>query len=300
MNLTQTRATYGLRATAVPTSPTTSGNPQIGIATTNVNLPDVDVFYAIQALVVGSASDLVIDLADGDKTGSTAWTAGSPQVETATVVAAGGCTANGNLAVIVTSDGMTGTPLTVNIPLTTAAHTTAALIAQAIVEGLNANAVVAARFTATRSTAAVVLTRKPLKTYTVGSVSVPVYIAGNADDFTIPTALGVTGATSTTGGGADAGVASAGCYVVGDGEDFEGNALATIADYAGISVINDSTSESSALLTNDGGTMTAYPLTPGAYFSEIASNGAGGGPDALTIETGVLALVTIVVAGTAA
>jgi hypothetical protein len=226
--ISDARATIGLTATGTPSSPTSSGTIIVGIPTTQTRLTTADVFYAIQALVVGSASDLVIDLADGDKTGSTAWTAGSAQVETATVVAASGATANGNLAVVVASDGMAGTPLTVNVPLTTAAHTTAALIAQAIVDALNANAAVSARFTATRSTAAVILTRKPVGTYAVGAASVPVYLVGNADAFTIPTALGVTGATSTTGSDAAAGVATAGCYVVGDGVDFEGNALVAI------------------------------------------------------------------------
>jgi hypothetical protein len=298
MSYSNTKAYYGLRTTATPTSPTTTGTPQVGIANTSVSLTDADVFYAVQALIVGSGSDLVVQITDGDKTGSTEWTAGSAQVESATVVAASGATSNGNLAVVVTSSGMTGSPLTVNVPLTTAAHTTAALIAQAIVDTLNANATVSARFTATRSTAAVLLTRKPTATYTVGIASVPVYLVGDASEFTIPTALGVTGATSTTGADAAAGVASAGCYVVGDGEDFEGNALSAIA-VAKISaylVKCESESLASIVISSSTSEFADYEIQPNSVFSTIFANGDGA-EQVFTIEPTSTALVTIVVAG---
>jgi len=297
--ISDVRANYGLRAVGATTYPTGSGAVSLGIENQTVRLTDADVFYAIQALVVGGASDLVIVTSTGAKTGSTAWTAGSAQVETATVVAAGGATSSGNLEVVVASAGMAGTPLTVNVPLVQATHTTAALIAQAIVDALNANTVVAARFTATRSTAAVVLTRKPTATYTVGSVSVPVYLVGNADDFTIPTALGVTGATSTTGGGAAAGVASAGCYVVGDGEDFEGNTLIAITPNAIRGIVISVSPETSGITISTAATMTDYPLLQGATMA-IFDNINGEIPtDTLTIEPITTSLVTIVVAGTA-
>jgi hypothetical protein len=289
--ISDVRANYGLRAVGTTTYPTGSGAVSLGIENQTVRLTDANVFYAIQALVVGSASDLVINTSTGAKTGSTAWTAGSAQVETATVVAASGATSNGNLAVVVSSTSVTGTPLTVNIPLTTAAHTTAALIAQAIVDGLNANAAVSAAFTATRSTAAVVLTRKPTGTYTVGSASVPVYLVGDASEFTIPTALGVTGATSTTGGGAAAGVASAGCYVVGDGEDFEGNALVAIAgnEIQGLLIKTDA-----YITISTAATITDYPLAGG---NQLLILGDTIPTDTLTIEPTDTALVTIIVAG---
>jgi hypothetical protein len=294
--ISDVRANYGLRAVGTTTYPTGSGAVSLGIENQTVRLTDADVFYAIQALVVGSASDLVINTSTGDKTGSTAWTAGSAQVETATVVAASGATSNGNLAVVVSSAGMAGTPLTVNVPLTTTTHTTAALIAQAIVDALNANTVVAARFTATRSTAAVVLTRKPTATYTVGSASVPVYLVGDASEFTIPTALGVTGATSTTGAGAAAGVASAGCYVVGDGEDFEGNALAAINNEISSIVIKNENNDS-AISISTASSITSFPLSGGDIFQVIASVAPGIPTEVFTIEPDDTALVTIVVAG---
>jgi hypothetical protein len=166
------------------------------------------------------------------------------------------------------------------------------LIAQAIVDTLNANAAVSAAFTASRSTAAVLLTRKPTATYTVGTVSVPVYLVGDASEFTIPTALGVTGATSTTGGGAAAGVASAGCYVVGDGEDFEGNALPAM-EVSSYIVQNSSVGFASI---SNASTLTGFPLNASAAFA-VLNNGQ---TPVLTIEPTATALVTIVVAGASA
>lgn len=54
------------------------------------------------------------------------------QVETATIVAAAGCTSTGNLSVTITSAYIGNSPLTVLVPLTIAAHTTAATIATAV------------------------------------------------------------------------------------------------------------------------------------------------------------------------
>ena len=297
MTISQTRANYGLLATVTPTSPNSSGSLNVGVASGNANLSLVNTVYSVQALVAGAASDLVINLATGSKSGSTAWTAGSAQVETATVVAASGAT-TGTLAVVVTSSGMTGSPLTVNVSLVAATHTTAALIAQAIVDALNANTVVAARFTASRSTAAVLLTRKPTATYTVGSVSVPVYLVGDASEFTIPTALGITGATSTTGAGAAAGVASAGCYVVGDGEDFEGNAFTAIGanKIGGLYFSNSSVSPSALEILGSKYSVVSLPIGGSVQFVSALSTLQ---TDALTITpTSSTALVTIVVAGT--
>jgi hypothetical protein len=302
MTLTQTRATYGLRSTASPTSSAVSGSVQIGINPTTVNITNADTTWAAQALLVGSSSDLVLTLAAAVSTGTTAWTAGSPQVESATVVAAGGATSNGNLAVVVTSAGMTGSPLTVNVPLTTATHTTAALIAQAIVDTLNANATVSARFTASRATAAVKLTRKPHGTYTVGSASVPVYLVGDASEFTIPTALGVTGATSTTGGGADAGVASAGCYLAdGDNKDFEGATLTAIASGGlGGFLIRNHAESHSPITVSTAATLADFPLPIGSEL-QFTSGDCSGTLETITVEPTLAApwaaLVSIIVTG---
>ena len=84
--------------------------------------------------------------------------AGTAQVETATVTAAGGATSSGNLPVTFTSSI---TPIiSLNVPLLVGTHTTAALIATAIAGWLNADATIAQFWTASTSTADVILTRK--------------------------------------------------------------------------------------------------------------------------------------------
>lgn len=60
------------------------------------------------------------------------YVAGTAQVETATVTAAGGATSNGNLTVTLDASGLHGSPITVLVPLLSAVHTTATLIAQQI------------------------------------------------------------------------------------------------------------------------------------------------------------------------
>lgn len=60
------------------------------------------------------------------------YVAGTAQVETATVTAAGGATSDGNLTVTLTASGLHGSPITVLVPLLSFVHTTAALIAQSI------------------------------------------------------------------------------------------------------------------------------------------------------------------------
>lgn len=81
------------------------------------------------------------------------------QVETATVVAAGGCTANGNLALTLTGVHITGSPLAVSVPLTTTAHTSDSLIAAAIRTALAISAITT-RYTVGGAGAAVTLTSK--------------------------------------------------------------------------------------------------------------------------------------------
>ena len=83
--------------------------------------------------------------------------AGQYQVETATVVAAGGITANGTVTIVITSASLT-TPITLTPTMTTGVQTTATLIATAIAAAINGNATLAALFTAAGVAATVVLT----------------------------------------------------------------------------------------------------------------------------------------------
>lgn len=87
-------------------------------------------------------------------------TAGARQIETATVVAAAGCTASGNLALTLTGANITGSPLAISVPLTTTAHTSAAAIATAIAAALNATAAFAAGYTAIGASQNVMITAR--------------------------------------------------------------------------------------------------------------------------------------------
>jgi hypothetical protein len=84
---------------------------------------------------------------------------GVAQVETATVVAAAGVTADGTLNVSVTGAGITGSPKNVAVSLTAASHTTATLVATAIRTALIADTDISSVYTVTSSGANVVLTK---------------------------------------------------------------------------------------------------------------------------------------------
>lgn len=77
-------------------------------------------------------------------------TVGRNQVESNTVVAASGITTSGNARVIVTAAGMTGSPKTVTVALTTTAHTTADKIAEALELALQNDADVSGFFNVNR------------------------------------------------------------------------------------------------------------------------------------------------------
>ncbi|MBI3654069.1 MAG: hypothetical protein HY231_23815 [Acidobacteria bacterium] len=83
--------------------------------------------------------------------------AGVAQVETATVVGTIGASGAGNATVIVTSAGMSGSPITLNVAV--ANNDTASQVATKIRTALNANATIAARFTIGGSGADITLTR---------------------------------------------------------------------------------------------------------------------------------------------
>ena len=117
---------------------------------------------------------------------------GTKQVETATVVAAGGATGDGDIDLTITS-ALLDEAEVVTVTLASATHTTATLIAGAMRTALTANANIAANFTVGGSGAAVVLTA----------------IVADANDATLNLAiegtLGVTAVTSsvdTTAGAA--------------------------------------------------------------------------------------------------
>jgi len=221
MELTQSILSYGLRSTATPTSTNVFNSVEIGVAQTQERFATADVTYSLRAIMAGSGTSLSIAQSTGVCT-ATAFVTGVAQVETAT--AAGTVTATGDASVIVTSAGMTGSPLTILVPV--ANGDTPTVWAGKVRTVLTANATIAARFTVGGSTTAISLTRLPA---TVGGVSIY-----SATDATLNIALangtstGITAAA--TSANTTAGTATSGVLLFdGDGKDFEGIALPTMS-----------------------------------------------------------------------
>lgn len=124
--------------------------------------------------------------------------AGTAQVETATVVAAAGITADGIVNLVFKSSQ---TPeITLPVTVSSAVHTTATLIATAFAAALNADAVISQRWTVTSSVADIIFTRK---------ANFPGLDYPANDEFVnlaIPAGLGITAAAASVN--TTAGVAS--------------------------------------------------------------------------------------------
>jgi hypothetical protein len=210
----------------------------LGLSATSQAFADADIGYAITSRLTTASTTATLDVQSGVCTGSAAFVAGVAQVETATVVAAAGATSAGNCTITFTSAAVTGSPLAVAIPLTTAS-TTETLVTAALVAGLAANAAIAEKFTITRSGSTIIATRK-------------VDADGNfvANDGTlniaIPAGLGITAAATSVD--TTAGVASSGVQVLdGDGKNFEG---VTLVSMARIYALEINVTDGSASATN--------------------------------------------------
>lgn len=210
----------GTSFTASPASSLTTGRVTVGTSAAQQSFATADIGYAISARLTTSSSTATLDVQTGVCTGSAAFVAGVAQVETATVIAAAGATSSGNCIVTVTGSTLTGSPLAVTIPLTTSANT-AILVASALASGLNANAAIAAKYSVASSGADIVLT---VKADANGN-----YLANDETlNIAIPSGLGITAASTSTD--TTAGVVSSGVQVLdGDGKDFEGVTLPSMA-----------------------------------------------------------------------
>lgn len=228
MALTDVKAFYGLQGTFQLTSTNTAGVATVGVVNTPVALTNANVGYSLRAILCGSGNELPINLADNDTTGSTAFVAGTAQVETATITAASGATSAGNMVLVLTSAGMTGSPLNITVALTTAMNT-AALVAAAARTALEAVTVVAERFTIGGTSASITLTRKPTSTFTVPGGTLNLYPANDATlNLAIPSGLGITAAPTSTN--TTPGVLTSGTKVYdGDGKDIEGADIPTMS-----------------------------------------------------------------------
>ena len=222
MAISSAQAIYGLNAAGIPSSTNVTGTVQIGPSQTQVQFLDADVAYSVRAVMAGSSS-FVLDIRDATLVSSDAWVAGTAQVETAT--AAGTITLTGNASVTVTADEMTNTPKTISVAVLSG--DTAAVWAGKVRTALAADVDVSDVFTVSGETTSIVLTRKSINT-----VIGPDFFPDN--DTTINIALdngtctGIT--TASTSANTTAGVATFGCTIYdGDGKDFEGVTIPTIA-----------------------------------------------------------------------
>ena len=210
----------GTSFTASPASSLTTGRVTVGTSAAQQSFATADIGYAISSRLTTSSTTATLDVQTGVCTGSAAFVAGVAQVETATVIAAAGATSSGNCIVTVTGSTLTGSPLDVTIPLTTSANT-ATLVASALTSGLNANTAIAAKYSVASSGADIILT---VKADANGN-----YLANDGTlNIAIPGGLGITAASTSTG--TTSGVVSSGVQVLdGDGKDFEGVTLTSMA-----------------------------------------------------------------------
>ena len=240
------------------TSALVTGIVQIGASQTAVQFPTADIGYAIGYEIVASAGTVTLDLQSGVATGSAAYVAGTAQVETATVVAASGAASNGNCSLTFTSAAVTGSPLTVVVPLTTASNS-ATLVAAALAAGLAANTAIAAVWTVTSSGADIIITRK-------SDANGYKYANESGTNLAIPGGLGITAAA--TSADTTAGVVSSGVRITdGDGKDFEGVTLVSMARLYSLEINVTSGSASAA-------NGTQVLTTPSKFWNSSGNTGS--------------------------
>lgn len=293
MELTSPRAFYGLTTSATPQASQVANNVKIGVDNAALSLSSAATYIAFDAVIVG-ANDLVIDVSDLDSTGTTAWTAGTAQVETAT--AAGTIGTSGNAEVIVTASGMTGSPKTLSVAVESG--DTASVWAGKVRTALAADTDVTALFTVSGTGADIVLTRDPTYTDTVGGTTVNVYPANDATlniSLDNDTCTGIT--TAATSADTTAGVATDGVYVPDlDGNDFEGGATGGATTIYGLLIQNASGSSDTVTVTQST-VLADYVVPAGGVF--LAADAAGGlDANDITVEPGTAgpATVTVVLA----
>ena len=265
MNLSNSRATIGLTTKATPTSTAVNGSVQLGDNPQTITFPDANVGYSVRAFFAAGAPTFALALTTGHSTGSTAFVTGVAQVETAT--AAGTASASGDVTVTVTSAGMTGSPLAITVPILSG--DTATAWATKVRTALAANAVIAARFTVSGATTAIILTRKPGQVLTDGVNTVNLFVATDAT-LNVAIAAGTTGITAAaTSANTTAGTVTSGVYVLdGNGEDFEGVAIPTCVPNA----VLFANSGTTALEIDGGGSLANLDIEGGSSILFAGGN----------------------------
>ena len=258
MDLSNPQAFSGLEATASPRGSNVSNSVRLGKGNASTALSSATKIVTFDAIMQGSSSDLVVDVSDLDSTGTTAWSAGTIQVETAT--AAGTITGSGNAEVVVTAANVPGSPLTFSVAVESG--DLPAEWAAKVRTALAADATLSQYFDAGGSLTGITLSSKPTLSHTVQGASIGAYPANDATlniSFDNGTCTGIT--TAATSADTIAGSASSGVYVPAlDGNDFEGIATGGATDLYGIYIKNSTPAGGDAVFVTMGSIVVDYPL----------------------------------------
>ena len=265
MNITSPIINYNVSAQATAAR-AGSGSAITLLQSTATSSPtDVNQVYSTHYVFAGTTTAATLNLSTGDATGD-AWTAPVHQVETAT--AAGTVTGAGNAKATVTASGLTGSPLDVTFAVT---DEVAADWAELCRTALAANTAVAAMFDVSGTGTSIVLTRKPVATYSLGSTDIE---AAYANDATLNIALdndtstGIT--TAATSANTTTAVVADGAYIANDDVDYEGISLDSPSDIYAV-LIEHSCGETTQQLdytigTEYSGRITSTPTRSGAVL----------------------------------
>ena len=258
MDLSNPQAFSGLEATASPRGSNVSNSVRLGKGNASTALSSATKIVTFDAIMQGSSSDLVVDVSDLDSTGTTAWSAGTIQVETAT--AAGTITGSGNAEVIVTAANVPGSPLTFSVAVESG--DLPAEWAAKVRTALAADATLSQYFDVGGSLTGITLSSKPTLSHTVQGASIGAYPANDATlniSLDNDTCTGIT--TAATSADTVAGSASSGVYVPAlDGNDFEGIATGGASDLYGIYIKNSTPAGGDAVFVTMGSIVVDYPL----------------------------------------
>jgi len=221
MNISSPIISYNVSAQATAARAGSSSAITLLQSTATDSPSDADQVYNTHYILAGASTAATLNLSTGDATGDT-WTAPVRQVETAT--AAGTVTGAGTAEVEVTTNG--GLPAVIGFDV--ALNDTPTVWAEKCRAALTEWSTL---YDVSGTGTSIVLTRKPLATYTLGSTTIEM---AYANDSTLNIALdngtctGITAAPTSTN--TTAGVVGDGAYIANDDVDYEGIALDSPSD----------------------------------------------------------------------
>jgi hypothetical protein len=241
-----------------------------------MTLPGATKAYCVSATLASASDTLAIDTETGIATIGTVPVA---QVETATVVAAGGATSSGNLAVTVTAARVTGSPLAFSVALVSGVDTTATLIAAKIRTAFNANTALTAVYTVGGTGADVTLTETdPQNNDTTLNIAIAAGLGVSAIVTSTNTTTGVGGVKLTNN--------------TGDGKDFEGASLGTMFDIIAVLI---KPTQSVVSLDFNSGAWSIDQIEQGGIFCWVNPAGYGSTGDLVVTAENVDCAVEITI-----